>query len=144
MLSGVIPSSVEQASKLEVLQLDMNSLQGSLPMGLFMLTNLQDLNLEQNRKIAGRLDAALGNWARMEALSISHTNVQSRIPAEVRFLTNLRVLRMASTQLSGIIPSEIALLTKLNHLDLSGSKFRRSIPKGLGNLPSLGKCTHGF
>ncbi|CAB9516302.1 LRR receptor-like serine threonine-protein kinase At4g08850-like [Seminavis robusta] len=160
-ITGSIPPEIASASNLEVLLVDMNELkqevpsevggatgliqlnlgfnqfQGALPSELFQLSNLQELTLEGNTRITGRLPSTIANLQSLQKFSISNTNMLSRIPSLLGTLTNLRVIKMANTQLSGELPREMQTLTNLNHVDLSNNKFRRRLPSFFGQFSSL-------
>ncbi len=71
----------------------------------------------------------------LEELNISHNNLTGALQAEVRHLSNLRVLTMSHNQFTGV-PAEVGQLSKLEALDLSYNKLT-GLPNELGTLSHL-------
>lgn len=71
----------------------------------------------------------------LEELDVSDNNLTGAIQAEIRKLSNLRVL-IASNNLMTGVPAEIGQLQKLEILDLSNNKLT-GLPNELGNLKNL-------
>ena len=82
----------------------------SVPQEIFTLTNAEQLLLENN-------------------------NLTGSLPAEVRFLQELRVLDLSGNRFTGV-PAEIGQLTQLEILDLSHNPIT-GLPHELGNLQNL-------
>ncbi|GAK59692.1 hypothetical protein U27_06677 [Candidatus Vecturithrix granuli] len=74
---------------LQVLELDQNSLEGSIPRELEHLTDLRTLALHHNA-LSGRLTPELGNLPRLQALLLSSTQLHGSLPGN---LTNLQQLQ---------------------------------------------------
>lgn len=71
----------------------------------------------------------------LEELNISHNNLTGALPAEIRHLSNLKVLDASDNQMTGV-PAEIGQLEKLEILDLSNNKLT-GLPYEMGNLRNL-------
>ena len=118
ILSGTLPTSFSRLYKtLEVLDLNTNQLNGSIPRTLGALTRLVELDLYSN-------------------------TLSSVIPGELGLLGNLRYLNLAFNLLSGSIPNALAGLVRLEYLDMSVNGFRGTIPSLLGVLvqPTTPPC----
>ena len=89
-----------------------DSLSGSIPVSIGMLTNM---------KVLGFFDSAL----------------TSTIPSEVKSLTALTWLWLNGNHLTGTIPSEVGGLTGLTSLDLEENKLTGTIPSEVGGLTGL-------
>lgn len=92
--------------KYQTLQLDENSLLGTLPADVAILTDLLSLQLGRN-------------------------DLFGSIPSEYGSLTNLRVVSLFGGLLEGPIPSELRRLTALQSVDLSRNRLSSQIPKEL-------------
>jgi Leucine-rich repeat (LRR) protein len=68
-------------------------------------------------------------------LDISNNRLTGALPAEIRMLTNLKVLNASNNSMTGV-PAEVGQLQKLEVLDLSNNKLT-GLPNELGNLKNL-------
>jgi len=71
----------------------------------------------------------------LEELNVSGNKLTGAIQAEIRHLSNLRVLNASHNQMTGV-PAEIGQLEKLETLDLSYNQLT-GLPYELGNLKNL-------
>lgn len=71
----------------------------------------------------------------LESLDISDNKFTGALPAEIRQLKNLKVLKASNNQMTGV-PAEIGQLSKLELLDLSNNRLT-GLPYELGNLKNL-------
>jgi Leucine-rich repeat (LRR) protein len=93
-----------------------------IPSDVFDQTNLQDLNISNN-KLTGAIPSQLGQLKNLKILNASN-NQMTGLPAEVGQLVNLQVLNLANNKLTGL-PNELAKLTKLQTLDLRGNSYSK-------------------
>jgi len=84
-MSLVVPDSLANlSSSLKSLNLQGNRLQGRFPANIFLLPNLQELDLSYN-KLVGSLPAY--NWSStLQNLSLSHTKLSVDLPYRTRSL----------------------------------------------------------
>lgn len=68
-------------------------------------------------------------------LNISHNKLTGALPAEIRQLKNLKILRTNDNQMTGV-PAEIGQLENLEILDLSNNQLT-GLPHELANLKNL-------
>jgi len=71
----------------------------------------------------------------LKELDVSNNSLSGAIQAEIRQLSNLRVLRASNNQMTGV-PAEIGQLANLEFLDLSNNQLT-GLPYELGNLQNL-------
>ena len=69
-LSGFIPRTLGNLSKLRVLDLSMNELSGGIPHELGKLSNLEVLDLRSN-KLSGEIPSEMGNLRKLNTLYLS-------------------------------------------------------------------------
>jgi Leucine-rich repeat (LRR) protein len=81
------------------------------------------------------IPSSVFNQTSLEELDISHNLLTGAIPAEIRHLSNLRVLNASDNLMTGV-PAEIGQLQKLETLDLSNNQLT-GLPNELGNLKNL-------
>lgn len=136
-LKGIIPvGSLGNLLELTYLELDNNSLEGTIPNELAMCRKLALLNLAQNQ-LTGSLPPALGNLINLQALYLQFNYFVDEIPAQITQLNKLQRLNLSRNSLNGAIPSSISRLNDLERLDLQGNNLSGSIPGSIGNLSSL-------
>uniref|UniRef100_A0A1D1YL36 non-specific serine/threonine protein kinase n=1 Tax=Anthurium amnicola TaxID=1678845 RepID=A0A1D1YL36_9ARAE len=120
-------------TKLKVYALDAV---GQIPIELFNLTELRDLNLDQN-VLSGPIPAEIGKLSKMEYLSLGINNLSSSVPPELGNLTLLKSLSFSANKVSGPIPRELGNLTSLEQLYIDSSGVMGDIPQELGKLKNL-------
>ncbi|KAG6407995.1 hypothetical protein SASPL_130997 [Salvia splendens] len=109
---------------------------GEIPQELFLLTELMDLNLNQN-VLNGSIPPEIGLLSKMEYLALGINNFTGSVPAALGNLTRLRSLSFGSNNLQGTLPRELGNLTLLDQLYIDSSGLSGPIPQELSNLASL-------
>lgn len=131
---GEIPGEIWGMEKLEVLDLEGNSVTGSVPVQFVGLRNLRVLNLGFNR-IVGEIPSSLSNCVSLEILNLAGNDLNGTVPL---FVGGLRGVYLPFNRLTGQVPSEIGEnCGKLEHLDLSDNVLVGGIPRSLGNCDQL-------
>lgn len=102
--SGVFPSSLENLSRLELMNLANNKLEGEPLIGTRSWKSLSILDLEGNQ-----FSGSIPSWM--------STNLQS-----------LQILNLQGNAFNGIIPSSLLLLPRLQILILANNKLEGNIP----------------
>ena len=97
-----------------------NGLSGSIPSSLSDLTRLVGLDLQHN-ELTGVIPSSLGNLARLEYLNLSNNQLTGRIPASLGKLTEMRDLVLSGNQLSGPLPITFNNLTNIRVFDVGDS-----------------------
>ncbi|KAL2329874.1 hypothetical protein Fmac_017455 [Flemingia macrophylla] len=131
-LEGEIPGETWRMEKLEVLDLEGNSISGVLPA---RLKNLRVLNLGFNR-VVGEIPSSWSSVKSLEVLNLAGNGVNGSVPG---YVGRLRGVYLSFNLLGGAIPSEIGEHCggRLEHLDLSGNFLVGTIPGSLGNCSEL-------
>ncbi|KAL2337713.1 hypothetical protein Fmac_012159 [Flemingia macrophylla] len=112
-LSGSIPYSLCKASYLQVLDLSINNISGTIPSCLMTMgETLGVLNLRKN-------------------------NLTGPIPDRFSAACALRTLNLHHNKLDGKIPKSLSNCTKLEVLDLGNNKIVDAFPCLLKNIPTL-------
>ncbi|PIA24724.1 hypothetical protein AQUCO_68600001v1, partial [Aquilegia coerulea] len=132
-------NSLTNCSKLEFLELAQNVLKGPLPDSISNLssTTIRLLNMQEN-SIYGSIPVGIGNLVSIEKISLSWNNLTGIIPTSIGKLNQLRELYLGENLLSGHIPSSLGNLTQLTFLNLKNNYLNGSIPPTLGNCQTLG------
>jgi Leucine-rich repeat (LRR) protein len=135
-LNGSIPVEIGQLTQLQYLYLSNNQLSGTIPPQIGQLTQLQLLDLGLNH-IIGTLPAQIWQLTQLQYLYLNNNQLSGSIPPQVGQLTQLQYLNLYFNQLSGSIPSQIGQLTQLKSLNLAANKLSGSIPPQIGQLTQL-------
>ena len=99
------------------LHLQDNNFVGAIPLELFLLTNLRELDMSSNQ-LTGTLPAGVKVWDHLETLRLYHNNLNGQLPASLGTMTDLRELNLAENNFDGTIPLELNDLTNLRFLTL--------------------------
>ncbi|KAK6776216.1 hypothetical protein RDI58_027217 [Solanum bulbocastanum] len=121
---------------LEVLDSQRNNLSGPIPITLGDLTKLESLHLYSNQ-LSGPIPSELGNLKNLYDLELCDNQLSGSIPITVGDLIELKSVQFYLNQLSGPIPSELGNLKKLTYLDLSDNQLNGPIPASFANLRNM-------
>ncbi|XP_076871905.1 volume-regulated anion channel subunit LRRC8E [Brachyhypopomus gauderio] len=105
-----------------------------LPTAVFSLTNLQELDLKENRLTHVEELLSLQHCRRLNALRLWH-NYIAHIPEDVSKLRSLETLDLSWNRIRRL-PPQVCYCTKLRLLDLSHNQLT-SLPHEIGILQSL-------
>lgn len=137
-LVGSLPSQVGLLTGLTAyLRLDANALSGSLPTELGRLTAMTEVLYLWGNSFTGALPTQLGLLTALtRSLSFSSNRFSGSLPSELGLLTNLHLeLRGAGNQFSGALPSELGRLTKMTgFFDFSSNLFCGDVPPEVAAL----------
>lgn len=143
-LSGIIPSSISNASQLSEIELAYNSFSGLIPNTLDNLRFLRLLNLQSNNltieSSAPKLSffSTLSNSSYLEILVLSDNPLNGILPNSVGNLsTSLQYFGIGHCNINGNIPIEIENLSSLTTLFLDNNHFAGPIPTTVGKLHKL-------
>ncbi|XVE94710.1 hypothetical protein REPUB_Repub02eG0032200 [Reevesia pubescens] len=136
-LHGSIPDWFgNQLVNLELLDLRSCNVSGSIPGSLGNLSRLTSLYLSDNN-IAGSIPATLGQLRNVKVLYLSVNSFTGSIPSNIGFLENIERLELGSNYLSGSIPPDLGSLQSLKVFNVSDNNLSGSIPVQFGNLTRL-------
>lgn len=142
-ISGVIPASLFNASKLQRVSISVNWFIGKFPTTVGNLKQLTGLAINSNDLGNGEpedLDfiTSLTNCSNLQVLDISSNNFGGPLSTSVTNLSDqLTIFYSEENQIFGNIPFEIHNLRNLNLLDFSGNSINGGIPKSIGSLQNL-------
>ncbi|WP_167856469.1 DUF6443 domain-containing protein [Hymenobacter metallicola] len=136
-LSGQLPSSLGQLSKLLSLLLSGNNLNGPIPLSLGQ-TDLSNLDLS-NCQLTGSIPAELGRCSNMSFLNLGSNQLIGIIPTSLGRL-RLYQLILSNNKLTGIIPNALGRITTLSTLQLSHNNLKGALPDSLQFLTNLTYC----
>ncbi|KAJ6881358.1 receptor-like protein Cf-9 [Populus alba x Populus x berolinensis] len=137
-MSLVVPNSLTNlSSTLSYLSLWDCGLQGKFPGNIFLLPNLESLDLSSNEGLTGSFPSSNVSNV-LQLLDLSETRIS--IYLENDFISNLKSLEYMILSNCIIVGSKLALFgnfSRLFQLDLSNNNFSSQIPSSFGNLVHL-------
>nr|TKR90413.1 hypothetical protein D5086_0000233550 [Populus alba] len=161
-MSLVAPNSLRNlSSSLSSLSLRGCGLQGKFPGNIFLLPNLESLDLSYMEGLIGSFPSSnlsnvlslldlsntrisvyleidlISNLKSLEYMHLRNSNIISSDLAALDNLTRLIILDLSSNNLNGEIPSSLGNLVHLHSLLLSSNNFIGQVPNSLGNLVNL-------
>lgn len=95
----------------------------------------KDKTLDLSSKGLESVPSYVFNQINLEELNLSHNFLTGAIQAEIRKLSNLKILDASNNLMTGV-PAEIGQLQKLEILDLSNNQIT-GLPNELENLKNL-------
>ncbi|XP_015160724.1 probable LRR receptor-like serine/threonine-protein kinase At3g47570 [Solanum tuberosum] len=136
-LTGIIPPSVGNATKMMNFILSGNRVTGNIPKEVGNLSQLAFLSLLDNQ-LTGFIPAKLFNMSSLLAVSLSSNSLSGPLLLDEGIIvSNLKFLSITDNQISGCIPSNICQLTELEVLSISFNNITGEIPRNIGCLSKL-------
>jgi hypothetical protein len=106
---------------LQILDLSLNKLSGSLPSQWLVLTNLQHINLDRNT-LSGSLPFQWATMSRLQVFTVANNEVIGTLPVTWQSMTKAKQLIFTSNKLSGSIPRQWGRMApNLIRLGLAGN-----------------------
>ncbi|KAF2291000.1 hypothetical protein GH714_018185 [Hevea brasiliensis] len=122
-LSGSIPHSIGNLTKLNTLILSSNNLVGEIPQAIANISTLSRFSANQNGFV-GRIPSGITRHLRF--LDLSYNNLNGSIPSDLLSQSNLHTVDLSYNQLDGLIPEDIS--QSLVRLRLGSNLFNGSVP----------------
>lgn len=121
-LTGSLPASLSDLTKLKVLELSFNNLTGEIPFAIGALKNLEVLALNGNY-LSGAIPNSICYLTHLKQLHLSSNKLSGDLPSEIYRLTNLEVFNVFDNDLSGKLPLELASNRNLREFMVAENNF---------------------
>ena len=135
-LDGEIPDFLGNMTNLEYINFNDNALDGEIPESLTNLSKLEYLNLNKNI-LLGEIPPSLSKLKNLKQLYLGNNFFSGEIPLELGELINLENLSLENNYLVGEIPIQLNQLNKLKTLSLNSNSFEGVISNSFFYLPQL-------
>ncbi|XWS10439.1 hypothetical protein CRYUN_Cryun39dG0078400 [Craigia yunnanensis] len=135
LISGKLPVSIGNLSVQQFAGFGCN-IKGSIPEEIGNLSNLIDLDLDNNEFI-GSIPITIGRLRNLQSLSLQGNKLEGSFPTELCNLKSLGFLYFTGNKLAGPIPTCLGDLVSLRYLYLGSNKFTNSIPSTLTRLTDI-------
>lgn len=129
--------SLNAGGCVNILDLELDGLDGTLPAELGNLSNISIINLSNNPNLVGPIPNSITNLITLKELNMGGCNLDGNIPAAIGNLDSLTELNLRSNQLTSNIPGSIGNLSELIDLDLGNNLLDGNIPAQIGDLGNL-------
>ncbi|KAL5710143.1 hypothetical protein ACHQM5_020745 [Ranunculus cassubicifolius] len=123
---GQIPSSICNATYLQVLDLSYNSLNGPIPTCLGGHSTLKVLNLRSNM-LTGNIPQSFTGECSLRTLDLNENKLEGKVPTSLTNCKMLEVLDLGKNRISGQFPSWLGKMSYLRVLVLRENAFTGSI-----------------
>ncbi|AQK78423.1 Putative leucine-rich repeat receptor-like protein kinase family protein [Zea mays] len=132
-----------EVGSLAHLSLGVNQLEGEIPAGLGLLSQLRTLYIHYNN-LVGSIPPSLGNLTLLQILDVLENKLVGSIPVSLSHLDRLVDFEVGRNNLSGTIPPLLFNKSSLLYLGVASNKLHGSLPADAGtNLPGVKKLLLG-
>lgn len=136
LTSPVFPAGIVHMPGLVFLGLRGNSIGGSIPSNIGVLTNLLDF-IASETGLGGSLPSSISSLKQLEFLLLSNNHLTGPIPLEIGSCVNLWQLNLDGNILEGPIPSTLGNLTFVGFLSLNDNCLTGTIPAAVGCMSNM-------
>uniref|UniRef100_A0A383VQN6 Uncharacterized protein n=1 Tax=Tetradesmus obliquus TaxID=3088 RepID=A0A383VQN6_TETOB len=141
-MSAATAGDVKGWSKLEVLLLPNNRLEGTVPLSYSNLVNLTALDLSGNGLLLGPLPS-LGKLELLQLLNLAGNAFTGVLPPSYNQLTELKEMDLSNNNITGTLPGEYVSLKGLQTLNVSVNNITGTVPtiwQAFGGLTYQLRC----
>ena len=139
-LSGTLPEAWGALSNLQYLNLYDNKLRGSLPSSWSNMASMWNLAVNKNR-LSGILPNSWGNLKDMSSMRLGENDFSGSFPPKWGEMRQLTYLNAKSNLLAGTLPDEWSTMSNLLSLKLISNRVSGTLPPRWANLKSLARLS---
>ena len=129
-------TNTPNAMKVNVVEFENNGLSGVLPTEMEQLTKMRFFALERG-SIGGTIPSSYGNLKSLLLLDFDFNQLTGTIPTSLWSLTNLRQLDLNDNRLRGTLSEDIGKLSQLRFFQIDNNRMQGPIPASLGDIPNF-------
>jgi hypothetical protein len=105
------------------LALPSNNLQGSIPINIYYLESLKEIDLRLNQ-VCGPIPESLGQLRLLTCVYLQSNRLSGSIPESLGHLTHLQVLDLRCNQLTDTVPKTLSNLRQMKYLGLKSNLLK--------------------
>lgn len=135
-LNGTIPSTISMLNKLGELMIVGNRLHGTLPDAIGQLSDMTEFQCGENF-FSGTLPDAVYDLQSLEVISFYQNWLSGAIPDKIGKMRNLKGFWFFDNYLNGTIPESVGDLGFLTYIDVKNNELSGSVPDSLWTLTEL-------
>ncbi|CAD6254419.1 unnamed protein product [Miscanthus lutarioriparius] len=136
-LTGTIPDSVANLTRLQLFSCAMNEIEGNIPNEFANLLGLRILRVSINQ-LSGQFPQAVLNLSNLAVLSLAVNNFSGVVPSGIgNSLPDLEAILLDVNFFHGHMPSSLTNASKLIVIDISRNNFTGVVPSSFGKLSKL-------
>ena len=122
------------------INLKKKNLRGTIPVELFLLSDLMSISLGNNKFITGSIPSSISTLNELTLLDLSNNALSGSLPDSIYTMTSLKSINVASNRIRGTVSENISSLSRLSVLQLDNNELSGPIPEsGLSALQDLSK-----
>jgi hypothetical protein len=115
--------TVNKTGSIVKLALPSNNLQGSIPVSLYYLESLRELDLRLNQ-LCGPIPDTIGHMRQLTHVYLQSNRLSGPIPESLGELSQLQLLDLRGNQLSDHVPRSLRNLRQLRYLGLKSNLLK--------------------
>lgn len=135
-LNGTLPPEIGNLKDLATLNLSINRLSGNLPEQLTTLAKLEKLDLSSN-SFSGNMPTGLYLLTALEELNISNNHFSGNFPQDLMKMSALKLLSLAYNDFSGELDFSQVNLPDISELNIADNEFEGTLPSEINSLLTL-------
>lgn len=114
-----------------------DTLNGTLPEEIGLLSTLESIDIRSNDGLTGSLPRSIGKLKQLDFLSICETQLGGELPLSSQSLSELRILVLTENKFNGSLSFILDTFHNLQHIFLVFNEFTGTIPTSFGSLTKL-------
>ncbi|RZC67494.1 hypothetical protein C5167_011183, partial [Papaver somniferum] len=134
-LPGMLPPELVKLPYLQVINLDRNYLNGSIPKAWGSM-KLVNISLVGNR-LSGPVPEEIGNITTLKELELDFNQLSEHLPEKLGDILGIKRILLSSNNFTGEVPQTFSRLTSLEDLEILASGLEGPIPPDISALKSL-------
>lgn len=132
----LVPTIIGNIRHLQVLNIQLNELSGTIPAELWDLSHLRVVSMDR-QVFSGQLPDRIGDWRNLTHFEAHNMNLTGTLPTTIGLLTHLTSFQVAANHLRGTLPTEIGRLTNIVRFSASMNGIGGTVPSEMTQLVNM-------